>query len=407
MDTYRDRAASPALRRAAGEFPAVVVTGPRQCGKTTLVRRLFSESHVYCSLDDPTIRLQARQDPKLLLGRLGRPLIIDEIQYAPGLLHLIKAEVDAHRRHSGRFVLTGSQAFPLMQGVTESLAGRAAIFALSTLGLAEMREPLTAGAGSWVDALREASAPRPPLDECTSFLLRGGFPEIALDPHRDAELWHASYVQTYLERDVRDLRSIGDLTDFQRFIFAVAARVSGLANFSELSRDLGVNDKTVRSWLSVLEASGQVSIVRPYHRNLGKRVVKRPRIYFHDPGTLSHLLALREAEQVLGGIAAGPAFENAVFGALYRLFAHRGAIPRISYWRTSAGHEVDFVLEDGLRAIPVEAKLTATPTARDAHGIGKLLDLLGQTADRGYVVCLVEERTPLTGRVDAIPFGAF
>jgi predicted AAA+ superfamily ATPase len=408
---FVERSLSATLNRAAGQFPAIVLTGPRQSGKTTLIQHHFGSTHRYCSLDDPLIREQATSDPNLLMARFKPPVMFDEIQYAPSLLHTIKAAIDRHRGARGQFVITGSQAFPLMQGVTESLAGRAAVLSLLSL---DQRERLGKSDGdlSPRGALERGAeldrrGPYESVGELAVALLRGGFPEPALDTGIDSTLWQASYVRTYLERDVRTLRAVGNLGEFERFLFALAARSGQLINHSALARDLGLTGKTVKAWISVLEASGQILVVRPYHANIGTRLVKSPKVYFVDTGTLAYLLDLREPGHVLRGIAAGPFFEAAVLGQLLRLFVHRGETPRLYFWRTAKGHEVDFVIEIGSTLIPIEAKLTATPSTRDAAAIERFRSLFGDRVGWGMVVCLCRETFPLTPETSAVPFGTF
>jgi predicted AAA+ superfamily ATPase len=386
------------------EFPVVMVTGPRQSGKTTTLRRLFGRTHRYVSLEPPDVRAGAEVDPRGFLGLHGPALILDEVQYVPGLLPYIKELVDARRQARGQYILTGSQNLVLHHQVTESLAGRAAILRLLPFSGREMaREPRAAL--PWERPTRSRRTAPLPATELWARLLRGGYPELFTEPRRDPVQWHASYVQTYLERDVRSLRQVGDLTQFQMFVRALAARSGQLLSLTDIARDLGVALNTVKAWLSVLEATDQVHVLRPYFANLGKRLVKTPKVYFTDTGTLCYLVGLRDVEHARAGPLGGALFETAVVAEVVRTLTHRGTPPQVYFWRTAAGSEVDLVVETNGRLIPIEAKLSSTPRPAMASGIAAFRRDLGAKAAKGYVVHPGRELQPLTADAVALPFG--
>jgi hypothetical protein len=234
--------------------------------------------------------------------------------------------------------------------------------------------------------------------------VRGGFPEIVANPSRNIALWHASYVQTYLERDVRGLRQVGDLTQFQSFLRVLAARSGQLLNLTDVSRDLGVAVNTAKAWLSVLEATYQVMILRPYFANAGKRLVKTPKVYFSDTGLLCHLTGLRDPQHAASGPMAGAIFETAVVMEVTKTLLSRGEEPRLFFWRTSAGVEVDLVVEVGTRLIPIEIKTSATPRPSMAAGIERFRMDLPRKAAAGYVIHTGDLSLPLSPGVTALPF---
>ena len=399
---YLTRSLEPVLERAAKDFPAVVLTGPRQSGKTTLLKHLFGKTHRHVSLELPDVRAAALADPRGFLAVHPPPVIFDEIQYCPDLLMYVKEVIDAHRSRRGQYLLTGSQNMLLLERVTESLAGRAAILRLlplsfrETLGTPEALMP-------WENHKRRRTV-HLSIESLWDQLLRGSYPELAVEPERGFRLWHGSYMQTYIERDVRLARQIGDLAVFQNFLRSLAARSGQLINLSDISRDLGAAVNTLKIWLSVLEASHQVVVLRPYFANVGKRLVKTPKVYFTDTGTLCYLSGLKDPDHAAAGPLAGAIFETAVLTEIIKTFVHRGDEPEVYFWRTSTGSEVDFIVQVEGRLIPIEVKLSATLHPSMAGSIVAFQKDIGAKADSGFVIHPGDNRLPLSARVMGIPF---
>ena len=400
---YFTRSLEPILQRAVREFPAVVLTGPRQSGKTTLLKHRFGETYRYASLEPPDVRAAATTDPRGFLDLYPPPVIFDEIQHAPDLLPYIKERIDARRAARGQYLLTGSQNLLLLDRVTESLAGRVAILRLLPLSQREQRGHPALLLPWETNRTRTPQLPHTLLDLWQGFL-RGGYPELAAEPDRDSGLWHASYIQTYLERDVRSIRQVGDLTQFQNFLRALAVRSGQLLNLADLARDLGVALNTAKAWLAVLEATFQVIVLRPYFANVGKRLVKTPKVYFTDLGTLCYLAGLKDSQHAAAGPLGGTIFETAVLTEIVKTFYHRGEEPMVYFWRTASGSEVDIIVETNGKLVPIEVKLSATPRSAMAAGITAFQRDFTTQATSGYVIHPGEVRLPLAQGVTALPF---
>lgn len=406
QSNYILRSIEPVLEDASRDFPCVILTGPRQAGKTCVLRRVFGASHRYVSLELTDVLESAKADPRGFLTRFSPPVILDEIQHAPFLLPYIKEAIDQYRQLNGRFILTGSQNLLLLEKVNETLAGRAAILKLLPLSMREATglprkslpwETDSGGYNSMPPGVQTSG-------DMWEILIRGFYPELVSDAKKNFELWHSSYIQTYLERDVRTVRQVGDLTLFQTFLRALAAMHAQLLSLTEISRDIGVSVNTVKNWISVLEATHQIVLLRPYYLNAGKRLVKAPKIYFTDTGTLCHLVGLKNPEHAMAGPMGGPIFEGAVLSEILKTYIHRGEQSAIFFWRTSAGSEVDFVIESGGETIPVEAKLGATARPEMAKGVNSFIGTFEGKARRGYVLYGGNAVLPLAPGVDAMPF---
>jgi predicted AAA+ superfamily ATPase len=352
------RQIAPFLLSALRRFPAVVVTGPRRAGKTTLLRSALPHAQ-YVLLEDPDIQDRIRRDPRAFLDSLRPPVIFDEIQNTPQLLDYVRTLVDAKPRRMGQWLFTGSQEAPLMQGVTESMAGRAAILQLLPFSLAET----------------------PKVS-----LLLGGFPEVALRP-LGRELWFASYLQTYIERDVRLITSVRDLPAFRRFLSLVASRHGQMLNRSDLAAPLGVSVPTISEWLRILEITGQIILVPPYFENFGKRLVKSPKVYWGDTGLACHLLGIQTQAELERSPFLGSIFEGFVAAEIIKSQVNRGQRKELYYFRDQQGLEIDFLVpRPNARFWLVEAKASKTVHSSMAAPMLSLTRTAGDRATRRLVV---------------------
>ena len=355
---YIPRKLADVLTGAARHFPAVVVTGPRRAGKTTLLRQLFREAQ-YVLLEDPDIQGRVRSDPRSFIEGLHPPVIFDEIQNTPELLNYVRTLIDRKPRRMGQWLFIGSQEAPLMRGITESMAGRAAILQLLPFSLLET-ERVT--------------------------LLYGGFPEVIARP-KSRELWFASYLQTYLERDVRAITNVRDLVTFRRFLALLASRHGQILNKTDLAAPLGISVPTIGEWLQILEATGEIILVPPYFENFGKRLIKSPKLYWLDSGLACYLLGIKSVAELERSPFLGPLFEGFVAAEILKSQTNRGMRRELYYFRDQQGLEVDFLVPGpNLGLWLIEAKAGRTVQPRMAAPLQSLQRSLGKKASRLIVV---------------------
>jgi len=344
------RALTSELHTAARSFAATILTGPRRSGKTTLLRHVFPRASYYL-LEDPETVARLRADPRGFLEDVRLPTILDEIQNVPEILNYVRARIDQAPRRTGQWLLTGSQEAPLMRGVTESMAGRAAVLQLLPFSTTE----------------------HPKVS-----VVRGGFPEAIARPSA-AQLWFRSYIQTYLERDVRAISEIRDLSTFRRFLSLVATRCGQMLNKTDMAAPLGVSVPTISEWLNILETTAQIVLVPPFYENFGKRLVKSPKLYFVDSGLACHLLGITSDRELNRSPFLGPLFEGFVVSEIVKQQLNEGRRKEIYYFRDRQGLEVDLVVPRGSRALTLlEIKASRTVTPAMAESVVRLRSAMRQ-----------------------------
>jgi len=391
------RILSNTIHKAIKTFPAIVLTGPRQSGKTTLLKKIFGQ-YKFISLENPDIRLRAKEDPISFLNQYPAPLVIDEIQYVPELLSFIKTKIDDHRK-PGQWILTGSQNFSLMHNVSQSLAGRAAILSLLPFSVCERTENTKNSLDIkklLVSQPTNTKSIKTPLHE---ILLRGFYPEIANNKNVDRQLWCSSYITTYLERDIRNLLNVGDLNQFERFLKSCASRTGQILNLSELARDIGISVPTAKRWISMLEAGYQIYLLYPYYKNIGKRLIKSPKLYFTDTGLASFLLGIHDRETLLNGPSFPHLFETLIVCDFLKRFHHSGQMPSLYYLKSQDGLEVDLVIELAGQLHLFEIKSTSTVTSKHATSLKRLGNELGPAIKTASLISCSQDSFPLTNNI--------
>ena len=394
---YIERHLTEAFHKANRFFPAILVTGARQVGKTTFLRKLAKTGRNYVTLDDPGLRALAKEDPRSFLDRFAPPVLIDEIQYVPELLNYIKIVIDERRFHApdsahGMFWLTGSQPFELMKGVSESLAGRIAVFELPCIAESELgkRQNLPFTPDRPWDHEKQ-----PGVMECFRKIWQGYYPEVLQADEMERNFFYASYVNTYLERDIRNLANVQNLERFYKFLCSCAARTGQILNFSELARDASSDIMTAKAWLSVLVSSKIAYLLPAYASSLTARLVKTPKLYFLDTGLCAYLTHWSSPETLEAGAMAGEFFETWCVSEVLKSYWNAGMDAKnLFYYRDKDQREVDLILDTPDGIFPVECKKTSTPKTDDARHF-KVLHSLGKPILKGAILCTCEHVTPL------------
>jgi len=386
------------------EYPVVLVTGPRQVGKTTMLQKLMEGTdRNYVSLDDLNERNLAKTDPEMFLQLHKPPILIDEVQYAPELFAYIKIHVDKYH-NAGDFWLAGSQVFKLMSGIQESLAGRAAVLSLTSLFQAEIcggeMQPFTLD----IEELSARRKERTKADTGVIFdrIFRGSMPAIVSEKNSNSQIFYSSYLTTYIERDVRELSDAIDSLTFLHFITAVAARCGQILNIAEIARDADINQKQAKSWLGVLEALGLIFYLHPYSNNMLKRLVKTPKLYFYDTGLVCYLTKWSSAETLQSGAMNGAILENYVVAEIRKTYLNCGKDPYMYYYRDKDAREIDIILEHDGVLNPIEIKKSANPGS-ELIKVFKLLDKSSAKRSKGAVVCMKPELSAIDRENYIIP----
>ena len=383
---YINRMIQPLLKKVSESFPAVLVTGPRQSGKTTLLRHAFPDAD-YVTFDDPVMQDYANDDPRGFISRYSeKQTILDEIQYVPQLFSYLKMDIDSHRSRYGQWLLTGSQQFSMMKNISDSLAGRIAILTLLPFSENELVQLFERSIGDK--------------------LWYGNYPELVLKPDI-RNIWIPSYIRTYLERDVRSIINVQDLSLFQTFLGLCTANHGRELNIAGISRDCGVTQPTIKRWVSILQTSFIIYLLKPFYNNMGKRLIRSPKQYFIDASIPAYLTRQSNPETLFDGPMGGVFFEGYIIIETLKILQNKEINADLYFWRSHDGMEIDLILETNGTYHAIEIKKTKTPTQNHAESLEKFRLLMKEKAGQSFVVCNITESKPLIKNVSALPWQEF
>ncbi|MBR1376097.1 MAG: ATP-binding protein [Cardiobacteriaceae bacterium] len=399
---YISRQQETTLRRIAQQFPALLLSGARQVGKSTLLKEVFSD-YSYLTFDDPMLRQQAQIEPFLFINSCKLPTILDEVQYAPEIFSLIKMELDTKKKN-GLFLLSGSQAFELMKNVQETLAGRIAILKLGGLSLREINhdeffKPFIPN----LDYLDN----RNPIENNKNIwqvIHQGSMPRL-YEQETDWGIYYASYVATYIERDIRQIINVENTANFSKFMSAIAARSGELLNYSNIAQEVEISIETVKRWLSVLQASGIIYLLKPYANNHLKRAIKTPKVYMTDTGLMAYLSKWTSPETIQTGAKSGQFFETFVINEIIKSFYNNGKEPPIYFYRDTNQKDIDLIIEDGQNIYPIEIKSTGNPNKKMAASFKTLQKTVAdKNIKEGIIICQYPKKILLAEDLISIPY---
>ena len=384
------------------EWPCVIVTGPRQVGKSTMIKNVVGDNFNYVTFDDLEIRMLAKADPKLFLQLNKPPLVIDEVQYVPEIFSYIKMMID-NNNIAGQFILTGSQSYKMMQGVEESLAGRTALLTLQGISVSEQQGRINSSFEANLQKLIDI-----PNYECTvqtifEGIKKGTMPAIISGERSNVEDYYSAYINTYLQKDIKDIDNNINSMKFYKFMIAAAARVGQIVNYSDIARDSDITEKLAKDWINVLERIGILFQLYPYSNNLLKRTLKKPKLYFYDSGLAVYLTKWNSIDALINGSFAGSIFENYVVSEVSKSYLYQGSTTNMYYYRDTDGYEIDIILEQNGEICPIEIKKNIQPDGKKIYKQMKVLDKGSIKRGIGAVICMTDKLSAYNNELLIIP----